>query len=343
MRIVTFYGCSRSIVNKNLYIMKSKEFKLAIKSIPNFNNLEFRLLFEELMSVKKRIYVSSFLETYKEDLKCAHCKSRKFIRWGRRNDLQRYKCKDCDKTFNSLSDTPLARLRKKGRWLNYAQCLKEGLSVRKAAKKCGIHKNTSFRWRHRFIANSQFVKPKELLGVVEVDDLVLNKSFKGYKPRDFEDKLRIRKLSRQKVFIVLGKDRNKNLTDSIIYRFNDKNVSDSIISDISGDSLFCSYSKEIYHKISKIKSLRHGFLLKEKNEKVKKDIVHLKNVIDYKERFYKWIISHFRGVATKYLNNYLGWYRQLNEFDDGINNFTILERAKTVGVYKYQPLKMTFK
>jgi transposase-like protein len=54
------------------------------------------------------------------------------------------------KTFNSLKKTPLAGLRRKGHWLNYSECLKEGLTIREAAKRCGIHRNTSFRWRHRF-------------------------------------------------------------------------------------------------------------------------------------------------------------------------------------------------
>ena len=42
---------------------------------------------------------------------CPHCKARRVIRHGHANGLQRYRCRDCRKTFSALTGTPLARLR----------------------------------------------------------------------------------------------------------------------------------------------------------------------------------------------------------------------------------------
>jgi transposase-like protein len=87
-----------------------------------------------------------------EDAKCPHCGSKRIEGWGQeRNGLKRSRCCDCGRTFNPLTGTPLAKLRKKERWLSYATALNESLPVRKAAKACKINKNTAFKWRHRFL------------------------------------------------------------------------------------------------------------------------------------------------------------------------------------------------
>lgn len=95
-------------------------------------------------------YVADVFDSVGNNKACPHCNSMSVFKWGIRNNLQRYKCKTCNKSFNTLTATPLANLRKKESWIKYAECLREGLSIRKAAAKCGIHRNTSHRWRHRF-------------------------------------------------------------------------------------------------------------------------------------------------------------------------------------------------
>jgi len=65
---------------------------------------------------------------------------------------------------------------------------------------------------------------------------------------------------------------------------------------------------------------------------VKKDIVHIKNVNAYHSRLKGWM-RRFNGVATKYLDNYLSWYRCLDEFNMDIDSLTILLRAKSADNY----------
>jgi transposase-like protein len=82
---------------------------------------------------------------------CPHCRSRRLHRCGRASGLQRFRCLGCLRTCNALTGTPLARLRKREKWLPYLQCLLESRTIRDAAKVVGVHRTTSFRWRHRFI------------------------------------------------------------------------------------------------------------------------------------------------------------------------------------------------
>ncbi len=96
------------------------------------------------------------------DLKsCPHCAA---------GGLQRYRCKACRRTCNALTCTPLARLRKKYCWLDYAQAPIAGLTVRAAAKHCSVSKNTAFRWRHRFLRDAAAHHDARESGIVEADE-----------------------------------------------------------------------------------------------------------------------------------------------------------------------------
>ena len=45
----------------------------------------------------------------------------------------------------------LARLRHKDKWLAFADHLKAGSTLEESAQALGVHRNTAFRWRHRFL------------------------------------------------------------------------------------------------------------------------------------------------------------------------------------------------
>ncbi|ART48097.1 hypothetical protein CBP33_08130 [Acidovorax carolinensis] len=85
------------------------------------------------------------------DASCPHCEATHLQRYGQAHGLQRYRCTACSKTFNALTGTPLAHLRHKAKWLDYLQCMLDSKTIRQAAQTSGVHRNTSFRWRHRFL------------------------------------------------------------------------------------------------------------------------------------------------------------------------------------------------
>ena len=110
---------------------------------------------------------------------CPHCDGRDVVRWGQSADLPRYRCKTCRRTFNALTKTPLAGLRHKEKWATQAGAMIEGVSTAKAAKRCGVHYTTAFRWRHRFLEALARDKPHALSGIVEGDETFILESFKG--------------------------------------------------------------------------------------------------------------------------------------------------------------------
>ena len=240
--------------------------------------------------------------------------------------MQRYKCKECNKTFNSLTGTPLAHLHKKGRWLNYSKCLKNGLSIRRSAKECGINITTSFRWRHRFLINTNSIKPEKLQGIVESETLLMKFSTKGSHKSDNTVQ------HKKHVSVIFTRDRSSNTTDHIFMNLNVNNIMNAVGNVISKDSLFCSDNKPIYNKYIDKARIRHGWLDLCKGLTVKNDIIHINNVLRYKFNFLSWM-KRFRGVATKYLTNYLGWHRGIDEFSYELNSKTILMRAKQADKY----------
>ena len=83
-----------------------------------------------------------------ESMCCPHCKSSSVKCNGTANGLQRYKCRDCTKTYNALTGTPLAEV-------------EELLNV---------SHGTAFRWRHRFLTLPKDHKAQALVGIVETDE-----------------------------------------------------------------------------------------------------------------------------------------------------------------------------
>ena len=99
---------------------------------------------------------------------CPHCAGRAVVGWGRSHGLLRFRCKSCGRTFNALTKTPMAHLRKKDRWLDHARAMIEGKSLAKTAALCGVHPTTAFRWRHRFLRAPASDKPRSLKGIARV-------------------------------------------------------------------------------------------------------------------------------------------------------------------------------
>ena len=110
---------------------------------------------------------------------CPHCDNHDVVRWGHASDLPRYRCKVCRRTFNALTKTPLANLRMKDKGTAQTEAMIDGVSLAKAAQRCGVHYTTAFRWRHRFLASLAGDKPKVLTGIVEGDETFILESFKG--------------------------------------------------------------------------------------------------------------------------------------------------------------------
>jgi transposase-like protein len=99
-------------------------------------------------------------------LGCPHCRSDRIAHWGTAHGFPRYRCGSCRRTFNILTNTPLARLRNKQRWLTFVGTMVEKKSIRKSAAACGVSVTTSSRWHQRFLRCSAAERAKILREVI---------------------------------------------------------------------------------------------------------------------------------------------------------------------------------
>ncbi|MFL6707861.1 MAG: IS1595 family transposase [Massilia sp.] len=244
---------------------------------------------------------------------CPNCEGKRLYRHGFANDLQRYRCRSCGVTFNGLTGTPLARLRLKDRWLAYFDCLRDpACTVHSAAFKTGVHPNTSFRWRHRFLDWTKFDRPSILEGVAEADETFLLESEKGCRqlhrpPRRHGGAARKRGLSDELVNIVVARDRGGKSIDFIAGRgaLKPKALHSHLLPKLAPDVILMSDANGAYKTFARQAHIRHEAINASQGKRVRGS-VHIQNVNAYHSRFKDWL-AHFNGVATRYLENYLGW------------------------------------
>ena len=316
--------------------------KLFHKLLSQLSNLTFTQSKELEETLRKKCSLESFENVTGHVTSCPHCESQSFHKWGVRANIQRYRCKSCRKTFNALTHTPLARLRHKEVWVDYAKDIITGESIRDSAKHCKVANSTSFRWRHRMLKNPDKLKAKHLHGVVEFDETYFLESEKGNhhlerKPRKRGGSASQRGISSEQTAVLIVRDRNGNTTDTILEKSNQDTLADVLIPIIDKDTLLCSDKKTSYTAFAK----KYHYTLETINSSAKeyiRGIFHVQNVNAYDSRLKEWI-KHFHGVATKYLTSYLGWMRLL----DREKNITARKLLAVIAgrELSYQPLMRT--
>ncbi len=250
---------------------------------------------------------------------CPHCGCKQVHRCGQASGLQRLRCLGCRRSRNALTGTPLARLRKRGHWLTYLQCVLESRSVRAAAAITGVHRTTSFRWRHRFVPGAARGRPIMLGTIVEADETYLLESQKGSRdmqrpPRKRGAKARRPGISNELDCLLVARDRGGQTLD---FHTGRGPVSAVKLARCLGgvlpiDGLLISDGAAAYRRFAEDAGIRHQFINVRAGERSRGDI-HIQNVNGWHARFMGWLVR-FRGVASKYLAHYSNWQRVL---DDG--------------------------
>lgn len=267
--------------------------------------------------------VQRLLEQRLEDApKCGHCGSYRIEGWGReRNGLKRRRCLDCRRTFNPLTGTALARLRKKERWLSFGAALTGSLPVRKAAMACQVNKTTAFKWRHRFLKTQNQSKDQSLTGIAEVDEIFVLESFKGQRklPRAARKRGGVAEkpgLSAEQIPILIARDRAGAHLDAVLPNRSEAAVRPVLQGKLSKqNTLMCMDGDKALIAFAQAEGIEYELIVASKGEHVHESVLHIQNVNAYASRFIQWL-DRFNGVATKYLPSYLGWRRWLEKGGD---------------------------
>lgn len=196
-------------------------------------------------------------------------------------------------------------------WPRYLLCVEAAASVRKSAALVGIHPSTAFRWRHRLLDFALDPDDARLSGLVEVTSFELRYSTKGAR-QDSNGR-------EPRVHVLWGRDRRG--ASFALPRYGDR-ASDfaavlhdrldgraTIFTDgqrLAGSGRFARRYEAAVLGCTRFHSL----------DSPDTKLAHIGNVRSQIRRFRAWL-RPFRGVATKYLPNYLAWHRRLDGSPEG--------------------------
>src|SRR5699024_1422926 len=265
---------------------------------------------------------------------CPHCATGAPVRYGHASGLQRYKCHACRRTFNVLTGTPLARLRHKEAWRLFAQALIDGQTVRASAETAGVHRNTAFRWRHRFLSAPAAMQAQHLAGIAEADETFVRRSYKG--SRSLERPPRKRGGGRKKktkgrdpddeVGILVMRDRAGHTLSEALDIISSDPINNTVGSRLDREAVLCTDGAPIYQRYAKDRGIVHEPVNLAQGIRVRRRAFHVQNVNAYHSRWRGWM-DRFHGVATRYLDNYLGWHRMLDANRDDLSPHRVLAAA----------------
>ena len=269
-----------------------------------------------------------------EGIECPHCRNKdpkEIVRFGTRKGIQWYRCKPCGKTFSNVTGTLWSRTRKEFHvWAQFVQCMMDGHSIRKSAELCELNTRTAFMWRHKVLdALAQYHGSQpQMKGIVEADDTFFRLSYKGGKPIGRKahrrgEKATKRGLSKEQVCVSCAIERNGQVFSRV-----------SALGTPKAEALQCVFKKRFAKKaivctdnatayVKYCKNSRFQYIQVPNGIKAL-DIYHVQHVNAYHSQL-KQFISQFKGVATKYLNNYLVYFNLIKK--GGRNRQELLKLA----------------
>jgi len=299
--------------------MNNGEFMQLISALRELDHHQRKRLSASLNQASDEAKVFDVIEAcFEANSACPHCACTDLHRFGCAGGLQRYRCRHCHKTFNALTGTPLARLRDKPKWLAYLAAMKQSLTVRQAAADTGIHRNTSFRWRHRFLSWISQDRPSQLHGITEADETYLLESGKG--KRDLERASRKRGgsatkrgISDEQICVLVARDRAGQTLDFVMGNgaLTKGRLTAALKPKLAADALLVSDANPTYTAFCDAEGFSHETVNLSQGQRIN-GAYHVQNVNAYHSRFKQWL-ARFHGVATYYLPNYLGWRRAFEQ------------------------------
>jgi len=240
---------------------------------------------------------------------CPHCGSKDVNKFGFFNGNQRYRCKECRRTFNLYTKTILSWSHYKDKWESFIDTMERDLSLRKAEKQVGVSYASLFYWRHKIMTVLNEVNDTRLHGTLELMNMKLRylNKYRNIKKEEEEKEGGV-----QNIYFTFLYQRNNRL-DSYIYKEN--KGARSFIYDISDNidekSIVCLNSNYPFRFPLLYKKLK---IADKKNYK-RVNYFNTEHVRKYIGEFRCWI-KMFRGVSSKNLTKYAALFRSNKIFSN---------------------------
>jgi transposase-like protein len=267
---------------------------------------------------------------------CPHCSSHHVVRNGFVRGKQRYLCQECGRTFGQTTGSVRYKSKhSKETWETYLEAFALRLPLRDAAGRCGIALSTAFFWRHKILdALSNGKNGLLLSGQVQEDETYIQDNFKGncnaennlgtrqkqerspaYKThrvtghRHKRGKAtHTRGLSKQKICVPCAIDEQGRTLSKAAGRgmVQPAHLSFALSSHLDDDVVMVTDKSRASQEFCDLNSLPVVQLKAGIKGCEVRGRYNLQKINNLHSRL-KGLLAPFRGVSTKYLDNYLAW------------------------------------
>lgn len=246
---------------------------------------------------------------------CPYCSSTKAIRYGHKCGKQRFRCKQCGRTFVTTTHTIMSQSHfSEAVWQEVISDTVHGNAIDHSAKKLGINHRTVFDMRHKILlALQELPETAHILldGVSELDETFVLDCYKGKpladtagrKARKHGAKAQKRGISNEYVCICTGIERKGDAYAATANRAKPDagELTGLFAEHIARGTLVLCDGLKSYHSLPAATGCTvkdcHGLTEEERS------FFNL-NTVNGFHSFIKHRYEFYRGVATKFLNRY---------------------------------------
>lgn len=300
---------------------KTKE-RMVADILSELNSDDREAAIEELQGILRRLlFHMGLAET---DAACPKCGSAHRVKNGRtRKGTQRFLCKGCGCTFcdTDTGDILLYTKLPPEKWMDFAECFVDGLSIEKTRLRIGVSHPTAWFMRVRtmeaLFANLPSFEAKEGCGAI-LDETYFPESFKGVSfkhlggmpraPRRDGD-TGTRGISDEQICVMTGvNDVGEIFFDVACRGAMTGEVARRVLADKVGEGAIVSTDRhKSYPRVLRELGAVHDRYGSDDHEP-------LEAVNNLHSAIKSFINGRFRGVSTKWLSGYLGYFKWMWQF-----------------------------
>lgn len=258
------------------------------------------------------------------EIKCPHCESKKYAKNGVTSGRQRFKCKSCNKTYSQATSTSVHKLQKIEQWTDFIYLMfssKTPLTLVELAERLKLSTKTVHVWKHKLLASLNQSDNLLLSGVVEMDEVFLPFNVKGKKGKEktwqvLEMEEQCLEEKKNSMFLCIhnrqgdfdfqpikiqqkGQVKSTDIGNVVSKLIIQKGT--TVVTDMSkGSTAYFKTRDDINHEVFK-------------SDGVKTKLLHNNNINSTMSMYKGWS-QVFNGYSTKYVWNYLKWFRYVRKF-----------------------------
>lgn len=266
---------------------------------------------------------------------CPHCSSAQRSAWGStRAGAQRWRCKDCERTWTGRTGSPLSRIHRPGLFIEVVRNMldpdEEPLSCRRLGRRLGISRDTVWRWRMIVFEELKTVLPSEMSGIIETDETYQRESRKGSRewvryqrdpsqpkttpkpPRkrwyEYPKRRPPQAITRAWSEPILGVvDRTGRATFQHMQNTLQPTIEATLVPQLAPDAMVLFDGAPQYEAIAKARGISFKVLVGGRRTKRMPKAYHLNSVNSLHSEWKRDFRGRWRGPATKYLDGYARW------------------------------------